>query len=297
MTPRWRRHLTKVLERERDVDAVIVFTVPMAHLRGIPEYLRERFGVPVVFYDGDVPMSLPEFGGMDTGFNYYHGADPSAYDLVVSNSEGGLERLRELGARRAEAVFWAADAEFFAPQPLEKVHDVFFYGYGDKFRRDWMAAMVGEPSRAAPELEFALGGRDFQGDIGRAWTIGDVPFNTFSRAISQARINLNITRRSHATVYASSSCRPFELAAAGAAIVSNPYEGIERWFEPGQELLVVNDADEALAAYRELLADPAQAEAMGARARERVLDEHTYAHRARQLLSLVGLRTATGARA
>ena len=65
--------------------------------------------MPVVFYDGDVPMSLPEFGGMDTGFNYYHGADPSEYDLVVSNSEGGLERLRELGARRAEAVFWGAD--------------------------------------------------------------------------------------------------------------------------------------------------------------------------------------------
>ena len=89
---------------------MIVFTVPMAHFRGIPTYLRERFGVPVIFYDGDVPMSLPEFGGMDTGFNYYHGADPSEYDLVVSNSEGGLPRLLELGARRAEAVFWGADA-------------------------------------------------------------------------------------------------------------------------------------------------------------------------------------------
>ena len=150
VTPRWRRHLAKVLEREKDVDAVIVFTVPMAHFRGIPTYLRERFGIPVIFYDGDVPMSLPEFGGMDTGFNYYHGADPSEYDLVVSNSEGGLPSLLELGARRAEAVFWAADPEFFAPRQVEKLHDVFFYGYGDKFRREWMQALVGEPSRAAP---------------------------------------------------------------------------------------------------------------------------------------------------
>src|SRR5207247_2079451 len=86
--------------RGRAVAAVIVFTVPMAHLRGIPTRLRERYGAPVVFYDGDVPMSLPEFGGMDTGFNYYHGADPSEYDLVLSNSEGGLDRLCELGARR-----------------------------------------------------------------------------------------------------------------------------------------------------------------------------------------------------
>ncbi len=48
------------------------------------------------------PMSLPEFGGMDTGFNYYHGADPGEYDIVVSNSEGGLgtpDRARRAAGR------------------------------------------------------------------------------------------------------------------------------------------------------------------------------------------------------
>jgi Glycosyl transferases group 1 len=290
VTPRWRRHLDALVARERP-DAVVVFTVPMAHLRGIPTYLRERYGVPVAFYDGDVPMSLPEFGGMDTGFNWYHQADPSEYDLLLSNSEGGLERLRELGAGRAEAIFWGADPEFFAPQAIEKEMDVFFYGYGDKFRGDWVEAMVGEPSRSLEGVDFALGGRDFRSDTGRAREIGDVPFNAFARAISAARINLCITRRSHATVYASSSCRPFELAAAGAAIVSNPYNGIERWFEPGSELLVVNNAEEAVAAYTDLLADPAQAEEMGRRARERVIDEHTYRHRARQLIQSLGLAT------
>ena len=135
-----------------------------------------------------------------------------------------------------------------------------------------MAALVGEPSRALPDVDFALGGRDFQGDTGRARLIGDVPFNVFPRAISAARVNLCITRRSHATVYASSSCRPFELAAAGAAIVANPYDGIERWFEPGSELLVVDDADEAVAAYRDLLDDPGAGRGAGpprARARAR----------------------------
>jgi spore maturation protein CgeB len=176
------------------------------------------------------------------------------------------------------------------PYDVAKEMDVFFYGYGDKFRREWMEAMVGEPSRTLTDVDFALGGRDFQGDTGTARLIGDVPFNTFSHAISAARINLCITRRSHATVYASSSCRPFELASAGAAIVANPYNGLDRWFEPGSELIVVEDAEQATQAYRDLLADPGQAEELGRRARERVLDEHTYRHRARQLLELLGLR-------
>jgi spore maturation protein CgeB len=93
-------------------------------------------------------------------------------------------------------------------------------------------------------------------------------------------------------VYASSSCRPFELASSAAAIVANPYEGVERWFEPGSELLVVHDAEEAVSAYRALLDDPGQAEEMGRRARERVLDEHTYRHRARRMLELLDLGVA-----
>ena len=195
VTPKWKKHLESLIERERP-DAVVVFTVPMAHLRGIPNALRDRFGIPIVFYDGDVPMSLPEFGGMDTGFNWYHEADPSEYDLVISNSEGGLDSLRELGARRAEAIFWGADPDFFAPQQVEKEMDVFFYAYGDKFRRDWMRAMVGEPSLALADIDFALGGRDFKGETGgRGFSV------TFLSTSSHAR------SRRRASTFASRGAR------------------------------------------------------------------------------------------
>jgi glycosyltransferase involved in cell wall biosynthesis len=292
VTPRWRRHLETILKRERDVEAVVVFGVPISHLRGIPDYLRTRFGVRTVFYDGDVPTSLPEYGGMDTGFNSYPGGDPSEYDLILSNSEGGLPRLRQLGARRAEVLFWGADPDVFFPLSMKTQHDVFFYGYGDKFRRDWIRALFGEPSRRAPDLDFALGGRDFRGDVGRARLLGDVPFHAYNRAIAAAHINVNITRSGPASVPASSTARPFELAMAGATIVSNPQAGIDRWFEPGRELIVVGSADEAVSAYRDLLGDRGAAAALGKRARERALDEHTFDNRARRLLDLIDVDAA-----
>jgi spore maturation protein CgeB len=157
--------------------------------------------------------------------------------------------------------------------------------------------MVLEPSRRLPGVDFTLGGNDFRTDTGAARYVGDVPFNVFSSAISAARINLNITRRSHATVHASSTSRPFELAMSGAAIVSNPHEGIERWFEPGRELLVVTNADEAVATYEDLLADAGRLEELGRAARERALDDHTYLHRARQLLALIGIESQALAKA
>jgi spore maturation protein CgeB len=296
VTPRWRRHLERTIEREGGVDAVVVFTVPMAHFRGIPTALRDRFGVPVAYYDGDLPMSLPEYGGTDTsGFNYYVGADPGEYDLVIGNSEGALARVRALGATRAEAVHWAADPELFRPLDVAKDVDAFFYGHSDKFRREWMRDMIGEPSRRLPDVDFALGGYDYRGDTGNARMLGRIPFNAFPHAISSARVNLNVTRRAHAEVYASSTCRLFELAASGAAIVSNPLAGLERWFDAERELRVVRTVDEAVEAYRELLADPAQAEELGQRARERLLDEHTYRHRARQVLDLLDLEARVGA--
>ena len=293
--PRWRRHVASIVERERP-DAVVVFGIPIGHLRGIPAELREKYSIPVAYYDGDVPMSLPEFGGMDTGFNIYPGADPSEYDVLISNSAGGGERLRELGAPRVETLFWGADPDFFTPREQEKTSDVFFYGYGDKFRREWIDRLISEPSQRLRDVRFAVGGSDFRGQLGAAESLGWIPFSRFPAAISASRINLNITRRPHATTAGSSTARLFELAACGAAIVSNPHEGIEQWFEPDSELVVVGSAEEAASAYQELLGDPSSLRAMGERARARVLEEHTYKHRARRLLAILGLDSGAAAR-
>ena len=98
-----------------------------------------------------------------------------------------------------------------------------------------MAALVGEPSRALPDVDFALGGARLpRRHRRRAAASATSRSTSFPRAISAARINLCITRRSHATVYASSSCRPFELAAARRGDRREPVRGDRALVRAGQ---------------------------------------------------------------
>jgi len=70
----------------------------------------------------------------------------------------------------------------------------------------------------------------------------------------------------------------------GCCIVSNPHAGIERWLTPGESVLVVHSADEAVDVYRRLLASESLRRHMGASARRTALERHTHLHRAEEIL-------------
>jgi hypothetical protein len=285
--PAWRTALSQLLERERDTAALIFFSVPPNHLLGVPGWIRDRHHVPVFFFDGDAPASLPAHGGFASGFRIYDGADLAEYDGVMCNSEGALDDLRQLGARRVEAVHWGVDPALYEPLPVEEDRDVFFYGYGSEYREEWMESMLGAPSLSLPDTSFVVAGKGFSGRLGRVRFAGDVPFSRFRQACMRSRINLCVTRSAHASVMASSTARPFELAAMGRCMVCNPAEGLDTWFDTTTDLAVVHSADDAADTYRRLLGDPAARAAMGASARRTVLERHTHRHRARQIAAFV----------
>jgi spore maturation protein CgeB len=85
------------------------------------------------------------------------------------------------------------------------------------------------------------------------------------------------------------SARLFEAAACGVPVLSDAWEGLDRFFRPDDEILVARSADDVLAA---LELPPAALAAIGRRARERTLAEHTAAHRAVELERIFD-RTAT----
>ena len=107
---------------------------------------------------------------------------------------------------------------------------------------------------------------------------------------------LNVNRDSMARYGFSPPTRVFEAAGAGACLITDAWEGIELFLEPGREVLVAADGPE-VAAHLEAL-DPARARAIGEAALRRVRAAHTYDHRALQVEALIaGREPAAAARA
>ncbi|HEX2271729.1 MAG TPA: glycosyltransferase, partial [Pyrinomonadaceae bacterium] len=79
------------------------------------------------------------------------------------------------------------------------------------------------------------------------------------------------------------SGRLFEAAACGAAIVSDNWDGLNDFFEPGEEILVVHDVRETIEA---ITLPRTELRRIGAAGRQRVMDQHTAMHRAVEMESI-----------
>jgi glycosyltransferase involved in cell wall biosynthesis len=286
--PKWKKHIIDILNQEGNVNAVLVMNVPMNHITGIPSQIKREFGIPVVYYDGDLPTSLPKYTvSRGFKFNYYVGADLSEYDAIIGNSEGCLNDLMEMGAKMTFPFQYGIDPQLAAPIKVEKDIDVSFFGYGSDFREEWMTKLITIPSQMRPDIKFAVAGGGFKIDLGNAELLGDLSYSEWRQFCGRSKISLNITRWSHTNVYASSTSRPFELAAFGACIVSQPYDGIEKWFEIGRDLVVVRNSEQVMVAYEQLLEDDNRRDQMGNNAREKILAKHTFTHRAKELVDII----------
>ena len=89
---------------------------------------------------------------------------------------------------------------------------------------------------------------------------------------------LNVARDSMAAIGYSPATRVFEAAGAGACLITDAWEGLELFLEPGEEVLVARDGADVAAHIAALT--PERARAIGSRALRRVLQDHTYAQRA-----------------
>jgi len=90
---------------------------------------------------------------------------------------------------------------------------------------------------------------------------------------------MNINRSSMAAYGFAPPTRVFEVAGAGACMLCDEWPGIEEFFEPGKEILVIDSAEEVVAALA--LHDEPKRKEIGQAFHARALRDHTYAQRAK----------------
>jgi spore maturation protein CgeB len=246
-----------------------------------------RPGMLAAFWDVDAPATLDRVR--------QNPADPFArlipqYDFIFTYGGGDpvVRAYRACGARDCIPIYNALDSDTHYPVPPEPrfAADLGFLGNRLPDREARVNEFFFRAAEACPGSRFLLGGsgwadRPMPPNVtyaGHVYTRDHNAFNCSTAAV------LNVSRESMARYGYSPATRVFEAAGAGACLISDAWEGLEQFLEPGREALVATDGLEVAALLRGLT--PARARAIGLSARRRVLAEHTYAHRAVQLDAL-----------
>jgi spore maturation protein CgeB len=233
-----------------------------------------------VFWDVDAPATLAAIkAGAEDELRSLIGR----FDLVLTYGGGQpvIDRYAAFGARACVPVYNALDPTTHHPAPPrpDLACDLAFLGNRLPDREARVEQFFLEPAARLPERRFLIGGNGWDTkpmpsnvrDIGHVYTREHNAFNTSPLAV------LNIARDSMATTGFSPATRVFEAAGASACLITDAWVGLELFLKENEEVLVARDGADVAQHVQSLT--PARAEAIGERARVRILGEHTYARR------------------
>lgn len=284
------RDIPALIERAGDADLVIKHSGV-----GVEDALLEQRVLEcrsdttqVAFWDVDAPATLARVEA--NALHLFRALIPE-YDYVFTYGGGPpiVEHYERLGARVCHPIYNGLDPESHYPvaADLEKRCDLVFVGNRLPDRERRVEDFLFAAAEMAPEFKFALGGEGWGGKrlpSNVRW-LGHVGTNDHNRVNCSARMVLNLNRESMASVGFSPPTRVFEAAGSASCVITDDWEGIDTFFEPGCEVLVARNAGEIVDLLRTV--DAKLAREMGDAMRKRALMEHTYALRALQVREIL----------
>ena len=290
----WASESAALLNLSADADVVVVGSY-FPDAINLTERLVSRSRQLVFFYDIDTPITMAQLRA--NGSTEYLEASLIPHFAAYLSFTGG-PTLHELesrfGARHAHAFYCSVDPDMYQPtQPRREFSaDLSYLGTYAPDRQQTLLRFLNEPANLQPDMHFLVAGPQYPestqwaSNVRRIIHIAPPDHPAF---YSSARFTLNLTRSDMIAAGWSPSVRLFEASACGAAILSDSWPGLEEFLSPNEQILLPASSTEVARLLRDL-SDSDRA-AIGARARERILDEHTSTHRAEQFESIVSAAT------
>ncbi len=279
----WAEVLPAARREIRDCDVALVGSYFPDGITAIDEVLDSDAPCKA-FYDIDTPVTiaaLRERGRTD----YLLAEQVRGLDVYFSFTSGPMLKDIEqrFGAPLALPLYCSFDPAEYRRFPPHKrfTCDLSYMGTYAPDRQPKIDEFLTRTAGMLPERKFIVAGPQYPRKI--KWPknvrrINHLNPRWHAQFYSSSRFTLNMTRRDMVQAGWSPSVRLFEAAACGACIVSDNWPGLESFFRPQHEILLPTSADD-VSRYLTVLRD-AEVRAIGERAQQRVLSEHTSAHRA-----------------
>jgi len=238
----------------------------------------------ILFWDVDAPATLERMQN-DSSDPFIH--QLPHYDCILTYGGGTpvVRAYRNYGASLCVPIYNALDTDTHYPVPPDKKYEAHLSFLGNRLpdRKKRVEEFFIQPARKIPDKNFIIGGSGWEDHpladnirhVGHVYTAAHNAFNSSPLAV------LNISRDSMAKYGYSPATRVFEAAGAAACIITDHWEGIEMFFEPGEEILIARDGNEVTEILRKLT--PEQARKTGRAAYHKALQKHTYRQRAELL--------------
>ena len=231
-----------------------------------------------VFYDMDTPVTLDGLRSANP-VAYLPQGGLGDFDLVLSYTGGrALEELQtRLEARAVAPLYGSVDPETHFPVPAVAAFrsQLSYLGTFAEDRQRALEALFVEPAKRSAHERFLIGGAQYPESF--PWTTnifftGHLEPAQHAAFFCSGRATLNVTRRAMAEYGYCPSGRLFEAAACGVPLLSDRWAGIGNFFTPGEEIVLVDTAEDVL---RTLCLSDKELQMIAEAGRERALREHT----------------------
>jgi spore maturation protein CgeB len=212
----------------------------------------------------------------------------------VTTDADSLARYHAIGCENVIRSQWACNRYAYAKVGDELEHGVTFVGQPHGDRREVIARL----EAAGHEVEC----------WGYGWPAGRLDHEQMVRVFSSSRVNLNLSNSSTADRSLRGRVRrlvrriddggprpsqikgrTFEVPGTGGFLLTDRVPHLEEYFELEREVAVFDSTDDLVARVGWWLEHPEERQAVADAGYRRVLAEHTYDHRFREIFAAMGL--------